>query len=169
VTTPIGYCFHVRPLFVLVLVSATAAAQPGVVPPAASYRPRLDPDDQRVLDTGEISNGRQVLGTAFAIWPGFGLGQVAEGRWTERGWIFTFGEAGSLGVYAIGATCALASKHASCSDTNYGIAVAGVISLVVFHVAGVLDAAIAPPFHNRRVRELRARIAPSQGGLALQF
>lgn len=152
-------------LVALVLVSATAHAQ---VPAPSAYQPRPDPDDQRLLAIGEISNTQQVLGTAIAIFPGFGLGQAVEGRWRERGWIFTLGEAGSLGVYALAASCAF-TKGQSCSDTAYDIAVVGVISLAAFHVAGILDAAIAPVFHNRRVHELRARIAPAQGGIALTF
>jgi hypothetical protein len=155
----------VKHLVAIALVAATAHAQ---VPAPSAYQPRLDPDDQRVLDIGEISNGRQVLGTVLAIWPGFGLGQAVEGRWHERGWIFTLGEAGSLGVYAVAASCAF-TKGQSCSDTAYDIAVVGVISLAAFHVAGILDAAIAPPFHNHRLHELRARIAPAQGGIALRF
>jgi hypothetical protein len=159
-------------LALIVLASATrsAHAQPGVapsVPSPATYRP-LDPDDQRALDVGEISDNEIVLGAVLAAWPGFGVGQAVQGRWRDRGWIFTLGEGGSLGVFAMsGLACPGASGPCANSRAYYGVAVASFFGWVAFHIGGVVDAVVAPKFHNQRVRRLRARStgSPQLGGV----
>src|SRR5687767_6234918 len=107
----------------LLLVSGVAYAQPGVAPQAPPqpmqpypYQPQygygqrpvlqyqLTLDEQYLLETGFISDG-QWLGGAVANWfVGFGVGQAIQGRWSDRGWIFTVGEGVSIVALIYGAT-----------------------------------------------------------------
>lgn len=137
--------------------------------PGPGYGPpiRLSPEDQDLLASGEITDG-QVLGGVLAnVFIGFGIGQAIQGRWSERGWIFTLGETGSIALMIAGAV-EIAGSHCdtelggcrsnNTSDSGAGLLVAGLVAYGVFYVWGIVDAAVGPSDHNLRVRELRARV-----------
>src|SRR5205085_907677 len=66
-------------------------------------RPALTDYDRKVLQIGEISDTRYVLGGVIGTYPiGLGLGHAIQGRYMDRGWIFTVGELGSLAVVLAG-------------------------------------------------------------------
>ena len=39
-----------------------------------------------------VSKTNYYAGGALSILPGFGIGHAVQGRWREKGWIFTAGE-----------------------------------------------------------------------------
>lgn len=155
---------------VMMLGARVAAAQPGVtpsgppccVPAPYAYQPALSVEDQELLAQGEITDGQHVGGGLVALMFGFGVGQAVQGRWHETGWIFTLGETGSLVAMIYG----FADGIDHCSGDVCGRATQGDVALVVgglvafsaLHVWEVVDAFVMPPKHNRRVRELKARL-----------
>lgn len=116
---------------------------------------------------GEISTGAHIAGGALALFVGFGTGQLAEGRWSSRGWIFTLGDTASLGlmVYGLGKSaseCASSIEGEPCGGGGLGLVAAGAIAFTGFRLWETIDAFVAPIGHNRRVRaaKLRAGMNP---------
>jgi hypothetical protein len=155
-------------LVIAMLACRLAAAQPGNVPPAYAYQP--SPDDRELLASGEIPHvGGAMVADAFV---GFGLGQAIEGRWSETGWIFTFGETIATAVFFDGLAqtiCTGPSPRCGNNSNANGLALGGALALTVLRVWGFIDTSVVPLRHNARLRELRARLEPSTGGLALRF
>jgi hypothetical protein len=151
------------------------------VPPPYQYTPPPQPlsaAEARLLARGEITPGAHVGGGFASIFLGLGIGQGIEGRWSETGWIFTVGELASVAAIIVGVGDVFGDcLDSSCDDDPEPIVFLGVIGIVVFRVWEVADAFIGPVSHNRKVRELRARlgypppyygvtpfVAPARGG-----
>lgn len=146
---------------------------PGVVPPY-QYVPAvpISPDEQELLNQGEISDGRHVGGILVSLFFGWGIGQAVQGRYGDTGWIFTVGEAGSSVALISGVIKTLDSCfdtfESRCEDNSTGqvLLIGGLIGLVVFRVWEVADAIGGPPRHNTRVRQLRMRLGMPPTGFA---
>ncbi len=140
----------------------------------------LSEEDRKILDRGEIGTLAYVLGGVLGTYPvGLGIGHAVQGRYSDKGWIFTVGEIGSVAVAVAGIE--------QCTTTWYGLTYScktnalfaiGIISYVGFRVWEAIDVWAAPPEHNRRYRELRARtstttfrpfLVPIDGGLQAGF
>ncbi len=128
---------------------------------------QLTVDEQWLLERGYISDGEHIGGGLAAMMLGFGLGQAIQGRWGDKGWIFTVGEGVSIVAMFYGVAKAFDcdgyydeynNYDNDCSDSGAGIMVAGLLSFTVFRVWETVDAFAAPSSHNRRVRQLRARL-----------
>ncbi len=147
--------------FLLGLASATATAQPGASAPQEAAVLTLR--EQALLARGEISGARHVTGTVVAVVPGLGLGHAIQGRWKERGWIFTFGQLVTFGM----ATVAAAE-----SDLDQNIvttlAIAGWGGWLSLRVWEVTDAVIGPKRHNMRVRAIRRKAGHAVAGPTVQ-
>lgn len=150
-------------LTVLALAVGTAAAQPSI-PPPYEYGTQVASDDQvsnedrSIIDHGEIGSGRVIGATLAAAFVGFGVGQAIEGRYGERGWIFTVGE--SVGDFAM--FTGLLGLVGGCSEVGhchlaYGLALGGAATFLGFRTWGILDALIAPQHRNARYRAALAR------------
>ncbi len=125
---------------------------------------QLDNDERRILRRGEISDGQYFTGAILGTWPlAFGLGHVIQGRYTEKGYIFTIGELLSVAAIVAGfGDCAGAvigtsidGKERSC---NGGLFYIGVLGLVGFRIWEIIDLWATPPYHNRRYRQLRKEL-----------
>lgn len=170
------------------LTSGRAAAQPGQTAPnqgqacspcyltlPAGYAPlpMITNDDLELLDKGEISGLRHFSGALSAFYLGFGSGQALQGRWAEKGWIFTVGETLSLGAMIAGTAmprleaCAVSTPqqegdafdthcHSSMSRRGAWLMIGGLIGFSVMRTWGFVDAIVGPYERNRRVRSLRA-------------
>jgi hypothetical protein len=124
--------------------------QPGIA--AADVAVPLTPREQSLLARGEISTAKHVGGAVVAVMPGLGLGHVVQGRWRQRGWIYTLGELGAFGMIAV------AASESDLDTAAVGaLAIVGWGSFVGLRVWEVADAISAPSRHNRAVRRLRAR------------
>lgn len=176
-----------RWLAALLVCSATAYAQPGAsppqpqppppppgygVPPPYQYQPgyaypaQLTPEEHELLLDGEISDGAHIGGGVAAIFVGFGVGQAIQGRWSERGWIFTLGEGASVAAIIAGAIkiaddC-IGDVNGNCNEDDDGngtaLLVGGLLGYTVFRVWDIIDAFSGPGEHNRRVRALKYRL-----------
>jgi len=117
----------------------------------------LTESDKDILERGEISTTRYVVGGLLSIYPGFGIGQAVEKRYMERGWIFTVGEVAAIGVLAVGVSeCALQSIGSSSTTTNCtaGAATLGLFGFLGFKIWEVVDAWVVPLNQNDRYHEL---------------
>jgi hypothetical protein len=140
------------------------------------YAPRpmnvqLTVDEQWLLERGYITDGEHLGGGLAALFVGFGVGQAVQGRWGRKGWIFTVGELASMAVMFYGVfhfvdSCAAADQDPYASDQTcehafgqgMGLMLGGALALSVFRVWETVDAFIAPPQHNRQLRDLQMRL-----------
>jgi hypothetical protein len=127
---------------------------PGQYPPPYGGPPPLTPDEQRLLAEGEISPG-EIVGGVVGTWVlGFGLGHAIQGRWSDRGWVFTLGESASLILLFVG----LAQSSGESGDSGDVSIATGAIGWGVFRIWSIFDAAIGPSSHNSKVRDVKRRI-----------
>lgn len=111
---------------------------------------QMTPDERELVLRGEIDQnlyiGGALIGTFLAP---FGIGQAVQGRWSDRGWIFTVGEAASIGVIIAGI-----SRFDSSTDDGEGLLIAGVLGLVGFRIWEMVDLWVGPPLHNQKVQRV---------------
>ncbi len=60
----------------------------------------LTSEDKKVLEIGPMGDTRYILGGILGTAPGFGIGHAIQGRWLDKGWIFTLGELITLTLFA---------------------------------------------------------------------
>lgn len=131
---------------------------------AKPYRRRSGADsfteeERKILAQGEISQARYVIGGVLGTWPlGLGIGHAIQGRYTEKGWIFTVGELGSMAVMmaGVGDCIGRIGSNDNCSNSG-GLILLGAMGFVGFRIWEIIDVWVAPGEHNRRYRELRSR------------
>jgi hypothetical protein len=135
----------------------------GVIPPYQYVPIQLSEDEQALLSRGEISDRRYIAGVLATVFFGLGVGQAIHGRYQDTGWIFTFGEAGSVLAMIVGAVrsisdCDYFDNECADSDDGEALLIGGLVGYVVFRAWELVDSFGAPPRHNARVRELRMRL-----------
>lgn len=157
--------------YLLILIIAFSALQ---VPAATEVQKQalttsenldknLSSEDMKVLEEGEISKFRHLTGGLLSVYPGFGLGHVVEGRYLEKGWIFTLGESASavvaiIGLGEMGITSALSGTSANAGSDKMLL---GALCFMGFKIWEVVDAFAGPSKHNDRYRELNKRTSKS--------
>lgn len=128
---------------------------------------QLTVDEQWLLERGFISQGEHIGGGVAALFLGFGIGQAIQGRWSDKGWIFTVGEGVAFGAMIYGMMRAFDcstrydeynNSFSDCEDDGIGIMVVGLLGYSVLRIWETVDAFAAPSAHNRKVRQLRARL-----------
>lgn len=147
------------------------------------------------LQLPKMSQGQYIGGGVASIFLPFGIGQAIQGRYGEKGWIFTVSELGSLAVAGVGVAMSFSTimrlmNNAKDSGVKfvlsssdfptggYALMVAGGLAWSGFHIWGMIDA-WATPQHEGRVadvlRDSQQKIAfmpllaPNYVGFALQF
>lgn len=91
-----------------------------------------------------VDTGKYITGGVIASTVGFGIGHGIQGRYADKGWIFTATEAAGLGMMIAGAnSCddkvqADGSKKWKCD--NEGLLFVGFGVFVGFHVWEIVDA-----------------------------
>ncbi len=172
-------------LIAVAILPGAVHAQPGqppspTYPTYPAYPPApvsLTPEDQELLARGEISDGEIIGGGVVSIFLGFGLGHAVQGRYMEKGWLFTVGEAGSLAVFMVGLAQCFDLDSNDCEDGDLWL-ISGALGIVGFRIWELIDVFVGPGQHNARVRNLRMRLgyppppapgwslhlAPAQGG-----
>jgi hypothetical protein len=124
----------------------------------------LSHEDQRLLKIGEVSTPEHIIGGLLGMYPGFGVGHAFQDRWTDRGYIFTIGEVGSLGILMLGVASCLGDAFSDSidgkeeSDCNNAFVVIGSVGFLGFKIWEVADVWFDPPGHNRKFRKLRHQI-----------
>lgn len=131
-----------------------------VVPrvPGTKY---MDEEDRRIMRIGEISTAQYVIGGILGTYPlGLGIGHAIQGRYSDKGWIFTAGELGSVAVALAGAGDCVSSYNSNNNSCSGGLVVLGVAGYIGFRIWEIIDVWAAPPEINRRYRELKMQMKP---------
>jgi len=168
-----------RALAVTILLAArVAAAQPGQTPPNAQRFRLLSEEDRELIARGEVSDGQIVGGGLVGTVFGFGLGHVVEGRYLDRGWIFTAGETVATAMLIkYLSDCYHVTGPDTCNQQHGGWLAGGMLLALGFRLWEILDVWHGPSVLNERVREARWRAgltpvgfeigpAPGAGGTA---
>lgn len=125
----------------------------------------LSPDERKILDNGEISEGSYVAGGILGTVFGFGIGQAVQGRYLPSGLIMTAGEAAGVGLIEAGlVNCtadAINTGFQSNQNCSHGLLTAGVIVYFGVRVWEIVDVWATPPELNRRYRSLKERVGDS--------
>jgi hypothetical protein len=129
----------------------------------AQMQVQLTVDEQWLLSRGYISDGQHIAGGIGALFFGFGVGQMIQGRWSEKGWIFTIGESVAFGAMMYGIFAAIDDcfdYESSCNnDDRYaGMIIMGALGFGVLRIWETVDAFVAPASHNEQVRALHLRL-----------
>ncbi len=127
---------------------------------------QLTPEEREILDRGEIGTGAYVVGGVLGTWPlGLGIGHAIQGRYAEKGWIFTVGELGSVALILAGIqNCTYqygVYGYGSSGCTTNGLVGLGVVGFVGFRIWEIVDLWATPPEINRRYRALKQRTSGS--------
>lgn len=144
--------------------------QPQPYPPqpyAQPYYPQpqyqlLTEEERELIADGEIEPPQHIIGGVAGTFAGLGIGHAIQGRWTEKGWIFTVGEVAAVSIIIVSlGDCGFEGDCENESDMIWF----GLVAAVGFRVWEVFDVWLGPPAHNRRVRaaQMKAGIAPGYG------
>lgn len=107
-----------------------------------------------LVEETELGYGRYLTGGVTSIVVGFGAGQAVQGRYAEKGWIFTLGETASVGMIAGGYLWLVPSFEEGESPMGpAGLMLAGFTALVAFRTWGVIDAWSAPYASGNRTAQ----------------
>lgn len=127
-------------------------------------------EERRILEKGEISQGAYIGGGVVGTVLGLGIGHAIQGRYGEKGWIFTVGEIATATLFSIGATNCItetfSSLGTSTSSCNDGLMAVGLAGLAGFRVWELVDVWAAPASHNEEVRRLQQRRADAERSYA---
>lgn len=127
----------------------------------------LNTDEKEILARGEISQASYIVGGILGIWPGLGIGHAVQSRYSDKGWIFTVGELGSIAIMAIGisnsingTTCTVGSASSTCtlSSAGYTELVIGYLGFLGFKIWEIVDVWVGPPELNRKYHDLKGRV-----------
>ena len=110
--------------------------------------------------TKTINNGRYIGGGIASIFLGFGIGHAIQGRWGERGWIFTLGDAIVVGGIVTSTLLTVQNLNAVNIPTGYLVSVGGFALLgFALRIWSILDA-WSLPAHYKIVQESRFQVSP---------
>lgn len=132
----------------------------------------LTAQEARLLERGEINKARYVIGGILASSYGFGIGHTVQGRWLEKGWVFTTGEVSSLALMLYGfwdldrsSWCRTSEFGTECGDRSRGRALilGGLATFLGFHIWEAVDAWATPMAQAGRLRTLRTRLGLPPG------
>jgi hypothetical protein len=134
------------------------------LPSAPPLAPALTGEEQALLTAGEIPADRWLEGAVVSNFIGFGVGQALQRRWTDIGWVFTFGEAATVAtVIVIAEEVPSTQLNVYSSPVAASIFGAAILSTLGLRIWESVDAWTTPLKRNHRVRALRARLAPPVG------
>lgn len=149
---------------ILLILSITAFANSELIYEAKKKNIDLTEKDKTTLEIGEISTTRYIIGGVLGTYPiGLGIGHAVQGRWSEQGQIFTWGELGSLGLVVAGAVgCVDESADGdddwTCSSLESALVLTGVIGFVGFRIWEIVDVWATPPSQNKKFHSLKKYI-----------
>lgn len=144
-------------ILIAVLAARAVHAQPRMTPMPPIT---LTPEEEQLLDEGLISGDRIAGGVVLSIFVPFGAAQAAEGRWSNTGYLFAIGDAlwigGLVGIVVNhGQVCGELSTRCNGWDQ---LVPADILLMTVVKTLEIVDAAVGPGKHNRRVRAVRSRL-----------
>lgn len=129
---------------------------------------QLTKRDKEVLEIGEISTARYITGGILGTYPiGLGLGHAVQGRWSEDGQVFTWGQLGSLGLVVAGAVSCMnevedGDDNWECNSLEESLIIVGAIGYLGFRLWEIVDVWSVPPSQNSKYKKLKKYIQNSE-------
>ncbi len=122
-------------------------------------RNQLSDEEQEILEDGPISDGAYIAGGVLGTVIGLGIGHAVQGRYGERGWIFTAGELVAASMYVSGLEDCVERTFTnnSCDELN-STGQIGAIALLGLRIWEIVDVWAAPPSYNKRYRRIKRKI-----------
>lgn len=120
---------------------------------------RLTEKEESILEIGEVSQTRYILGGVLGTYPlGFGIGHAVQGTWGHKGYIFTAGELGALGLILIGLSsdCDRSDGYYSCRSSS--TITFGVLGFIGLRIWEIVDVWAGVPSYRDKQEELRRYI-----------
>ena len=106
--------------------------------------------------TKTISNGRYIGGGVASIFLGFGIGHAIQGRWGERGWVFTLLDSIAIG----GMVTSFISPTVGSHFPTFVVVLYGSFFLLLgSRIWSIIDAWILPS-HYKIAQESRFQVSP---------
>jgi hypothetical protein len=134
-------------------------------------RVQLTVDEQWLLSRGYISDGEHIGGGIASLFIGFGVGQAVQGRWGQKGYIFTIGELASFGAMIYGKVDLISAcdddfrgdyAETRCNKTQerrgMSLMLGGALAVTAFRIWEIVDAFAGPSEHNRQLHDLHRRL-----------
>jgi hypothetical protein len=161
-----GFSVKLIILVFTILISSHSFSRTPLIEEAANIGINLSTKDKRLLEIGRIEQIPYIAGGILGTIPGFGIGHAIQGRWKDKGWIFTAGEAGGVGLMmAAGMSCMSGhsdmmsgGEEKACSSGNRAFAASGMLIYLGFKVWEIIDVWTAPPQHNIQYESIEERI-----------
>lgn len=153
--------------------------------------------DAFLIQQPQMTQGQYLAGGLTSLFVGWGVGHAIQGRYAERGWIFTLGEAASFGMFFGGygwAAANIISHTERSSRSNFdtrnsipnmggpaSLMVAGGIAFTAIRIWEVIDAFAAPysdsrPYYGAIEKPVASTklafvpwVAPNSAGFLMQF
>jgi len=123
---------------------------------------QLSPEERKILEKGEYSDGEIVGGGLLGSFLGLGLGHAAQGRFREKGWIFLVGEAVGSYVFMWSLINCVDDIDNDSDHCNGGMLATSIIAVAVLRIWEIVDLWTVPAAHNREYRRLRNRLYQQQ-------
>lgn len=150
-------------LLIFLFINSSVMANSTITYEAYKKGIKLSEDDKETLEIGEISTTRYVVGGVLGTYPlGLGIGHAIQGRWSQKGWIFTTGELVSATVAVVGALGCVGNEIENginhkddCSSANETLVAVGIIGYIGFRIWEIVDVWATPLSHNKKVKELQ--------------
>lgn len=118
--------------------------------------------DRKIVTRGEISTTQYLAGGATGTILGFGIGHIVQGRWAEKGWIFTAGELVTSSLFVGGlmecAMTSVANVLTGDEECDSSAMEFGAFALGALRIWEVIDLWAGPPIHNRKYRSLQSQL-----------
>lgn len=167
----------------LAAATAVAHAQPAsacapcyLTPPGEVAPPsqgiEITAEEAWLLKRKDITKARYVVGGVVESAYGFGIGHIVQGRWLEKGWVFTAGEVSAVAVAVYGfrelhrsSWCSSEEFGIECGDRTYAhtLLLTGLVTYMGFRIWGAIDAWATPMAEAGRRRTLRRRLGLPPG------
>ncbi|MEE2789564.1 MAG: hypothetical protein VX589_19655 [Myxococcota bacterium] len=138
--------------------AAGETKQPQMLAPVVANRPdraKLSDDDRALLARGPYSNGEHIGGVLGSVFVGFGVGHAIQGRYSERGWIFTVGELLSIFILMRGVGECVADAIDGEEVCDSSLIEVGLVGFAGLRIWEIVDAIIVPSRRNNRYRILK--------------
>jgi hypothetical protein len=146
-------------LALLIVMCGTALADTIDGPPSKTPPLRFEDD---------VSEMQQIVGPPLAFTLGFGIGHAAEGRWHEKGWMFTATDTAGFALFIGGNIAGLSCETETSCGLAAGAFAVGLLGLGVSRIWQTIDTVTGARAKNRRVMQERLRlepmVAPPRGG-----
>jgi hypothetical protein len=150
----------IRPFFLcacLFLTHARAAEELDLLAKAKDQGIELTEEERLMIKSRAPTKETYIIGGIIGTYPGFGLGHAIQGRWRDRGWIYTLGETAGVLVAGAGLINCFGDT-AENDDCDRSAIKVGMGTYIGFKLVEIYDVWVGGARHRERYDRLRGRI-----------